>query len=262
MSKLFQVIKFEFHSNILEKKWKYLIPAAIAFHNSMVGWHLSKGAWGLPEYIGDFLKGMPTVRAGGGDFLLPGGWLAFFVLLLYYNGKTARDFMSGVGQQVLLRTKHAEQFWLAKWISCVCSTVIWFFAAYAAIVLFCAILSGNMEKFLDGFEKFGGKQLCTQLILPVLASCVMEIWQLVISMWSSSVLGLLGACSCLFVSAYFTKWFLPGNYLMKLRIEEMLACGDRSIWMLFYLIALSGAGILTGRKIMKKMDYLTIRSDI
>lgn len=257
-----RALGYEFIASVFENKWKYTIPVAIALHNCVVNLRMPGRMWQGSDYLWDFLKGIPTVQADSQEsFLLPGGWMAFFVLLLYFHGRTAKNYTGGMGQQILLRSGSAGRFWNAKWTGCIGSTFIWFGGAYLAIILFCAAMPGESLDKSDSLNWIDGKQICVQLFLPLLAACVMGIWQLVLSICVGSIFGLLGVYCCLIISAYFTKWYLPGNYLMKIRIEEMLESQVTLNRMFVFLTVLLTMGILSGYDIMRRSDYLAMKSD-
>ncbi len=253
----FRIMKHELRTAVFANGWKYLIPAAIALHHCMVNLRVAGERWGMPDYLRDFLKGIPTVRAENHEtFLLPGGWMAFFVLMLYFQGKTAKNYTGGMGMQALLRSGRAGYFWRAKWTGCILGVCIWYGAAYLTIVLFCVTVVGAHKEVWESLMHPDGREVMLQLLLPVLAACVIGIWQLVFSMCAGSLPGLFGMYSLVIVSAYFTRWYLPGNYLMKLRVEEMQGGGVSPGRMAAFLTVMLTAGVLAGGRIMKRMDYL------
>lgn len=86
-----------------------------------------------------------------------------------------------------------------------------------------------------------------QFLIPLLAACVIAVWQLVLSIKTNALTGLIAGVFLLTFSGYFSKWYLPGNYLMKLRVEEFLENGIKAEYIICSLLLALAAGIGLGK---------------
>lgn len=255
-----RIYRYEFNKNLVGGAWRYLLPAAIAVQTCLLNRTRYSGKLTAGEYFCKFLEGMePMASQPGGmeRFLLPGDWCLFFILLLYFTGKTAKDFNEGIGMQVLLRTQKVQHLWYAKSTECILNIVLYFTAAYVAVGLFCVWQMKDLGAF---FMERG--QFFVQFFLPVLTFCAISIWQMVFSMMSNSMAALLIMCALLVTSAYFEKCYLIGNYLMKIRVETLLEGGISGGGIAAFLCVLLAAGLAAGSTVIRAMDYTRTKGDL
>ncbi|HBA62792.1 MAG TPA: hypothetical protein DCZ20_02930 [Lachnospiraceae bacterium] len=251
------ILRYELRQEVRCKKKQYIFPMLLALWHCILQWNRTKGSLEASLYVERFLEGMPTVIPGSmNSFLIPGDWLLFLVVLLYFNGKFAKDFTRDMGLQLLVRSESAVQFWNAKWLLCVYHVCLYYIAAYICIVGF-VMISGRYGAVPSGMlDKTLWTKVGLQLVLPILAMSALCIWQLVLSYLTGFTISTLLVCTLLIVSAYFTKWYLPGNLLMKIRVQELLAEGIGIRKMVLYTFFLLAGGILAGYCRMKRMDYI------
>lgn len=251
-----RITAYEWKKQILSQKWRYLAAAVTALWTCRVSWNLYGSLFTMNDHFQAFLQGMPPVAIGSREqFLIPGDWCVFFVILLYTNGKMAKDYTGGSGLQVLMRTRRASQLWHAKWTAAVCSTAVYFGCAYAALTAGALIASGGEAVFLSD-----SREALIQFLLPFLAASVIVVWQLVLSMVSSQVAGVAGMVILLVVSAYFDCWYLPGNYLMKIRARLLLEQTEAK-FLCMYLLMLLATAVLAGHFLIQKTDYIRDKGD-
>lgn len=250
------ITAYEWKKQILSQKWRYLAVAAIALWTCRINWNLYGSLFTMKDYFQAFLQGMPPVVSDSREkFLIPGDWCAFFVILLYTNGKMAKDYTGGSGLQILIRTRRASQLWHAKWTAAVCSTAVYFGCAYVALTAGALIVSGREAVFLSN-----SREALIQFLLPFLAASVIVVWQLVFSMVFSQVAGVAGMVILLVLSAYFDRWYLPGNYLMKIRARLLLEQTEAN-FLCMYLLMLLAVAVLSGHFLIQKTDYIRDKGD-
>lgn len=238
------------------ERWKYLCSMLIILPGCVHDYRQKKGLFSAVEYMNDFLCGLPSIEKGE-RFYLPGAWCLFFVILFWMNGKNAKDFTTCMGLQRLIRTQELWLVWRKKWRECFLCTTIYFVAPYAVMGIFGIVIGQGNQLW----KWICSKQYINQIVIPVLAAGGILVWQLVVTMISNAVCGIIFCMSLLTVSVYFSKPFLPGNYLMKLRVNEFLDVGVNVRVMLSGLALLFVLGIIVGRKKMEKMDYMTAKGD-
>lgn len=265
-SKNFQqkkLLQYEYKRNIWKKKYQYLVPVATALQISIQKYNISQSTLPAATYFGKFLEGMNEIVIGSRtSFLIPGDWCLFFIFLIYITGKSAKDFTNGIGMQLLLRTKNASYFWNVKCLACIGNVFLYFFSAYSSIFLFCVWTSKSIKSVLKDSAIWNKEQIIIQFILPILAACVICIWQMIISMISNSLIGILIMSMLLVTSAYIKNWILIGNYLMKLRVQEMSNDGISYTQMSVLLVILLITGFFVGKNIMKRLDYIQAKGDL
>lgn len=236
----------------------YLFSAAAALPGCVALYQQTEDVFTAKYYLDSFLKGLPTIQTGSvQSFLLPGDWCLFCIILLCLNGKTAKDFVMGIGLQRLVRMKDANLMWRRKWLECIVCVCLYFLAAYTAIGIFCVTI-GQAQSF---FNMLQSRQMIIWFYIPLLAACVIAVWQLVLSMKTNALIGLLAGICLLTISAYCSKWYLPGNYLMKLRVKEFLEGGMRVEYIVCGLLLTLAAGIILGKHIIRNMDYIQVKGD-
>lgn len=258
-----KIIQYEWKKNVLSRKYQYLLPMVVALQVCLVELNTFRKTFTTSICFEKFLQGMQRFEAGSRmSFLIPGDWCLFFVFLLYITGKVSKDFTGGMGMQVLLRTGNTVRLWRAKYLVCIGNICIYFASAYLILILFCAWERESIRAVLLDREVFNGEQMLIQFVFPVLAACIICVWQMVVSMMSNSLFGILTMSVLLIVSAYVENKFLIGNYLMKLRVKELAADGFSYRWMGIFLLILLVAGCLSGKKVMERLDYIHIKGDL
>lgn len=239
------------------KLW-YLFSAAIALPGCVTDYQQAGEFFTAEHYLNSFLRGLPTIRTGDGQsFLLPGEWCLFCIILLCLNGRTAKDFVTGIGLQRLIRMEDANLIWRRKWRECIMCVSIYFLAAYTGIGIFCTAV-GQVQSFLEMLQS---RKVINNFLIPLLAACVIAVWQLVLSIKTNALTGLIAGVFLLTFSGYFSKWYLPGNYLMKLRVEEFLENGIKAEYIICSLLLALAAGIGLGKFFIRNMDYMQIKGD-
>ncbi len=260
-----EMVRYEISQNILSRLWIFFIPAVLALqvciqNKNMMIWNDIGTDMKVIEYYGKFLEGIPSIQLGAmARFQIPGNWLLFFVVLIYINGKSSKDFVYGMGMQILIRSRKLQHLWFAKWVGTVIRVILYYLAAYVAIGLFCLCFAADPK---EGFLFFTSKrQFYIQLLLPIAGGCVLCIWQILISVFTDTLYGMLFSCVVLIVSAYFDRWYLIGNYLMKLRTTELFEKGLKGEILLVYVLLLGTAAIWIGNRVISKVDYLRGKGD-
>lgn len=258
-----RIFRYEWKRNIVSRKIQYLLPVLIALQVNLQVYHQFQGSLPLERYWGRFLEGMHSLAKGSRtQFLIPGDWCLFLIILLYDTGRSSKDFTEGIGMQVLLRSGDAGSLWSAKCLVSMGNTLIYFASAYLSIFLFCIWETHSIKAALSASPFMDAKQTAVQFIFPVLAACVIVIWQMVISLLSNSVIGILSMCILLITSAYLKSWILVGNYLMKLRIKELAELGFTYRQMAAFLLILLAGGMIAGRKVTGRLDYIHAKGDM
>lgn len=262
-SKWKQIIRYEWNRQICSRKYQYIVPVIIALQVCIQRYRNFQQPFSPDDFFCGFLEGMLHLEAGStGSFLIPGDWCLFFVFLLYITGKSSKDFTEGIGMQILLRSEDALYVWRSKCLVCIGNIWIYFGSAYLSIILFCTWEAGSLKAVFGDSNILSREQILIQLVLPVMAASAIGIWQMVFSMLSNSILSIIIMCILLIVSAYFESWFLIGNYLMKLRVAELLENGISYFQMLLFLCALIMSGFFIGKKVMRRLDYIHVKGDL
>ena len=251
---------YECQQTVIGKSYQFLIPAFVALQGCFVSLNIWKEELTASALYSSFLEGMQQIEgmlSGAERFLIPGDWCVFVFFFLYIIGRDEKNYTSGTGLQLLLRMERVENIWYVKCFISLMETVLYFGTAYFVILLFGIWRYGFSTKVI-----LSGKEFLKQFLIPVMAAWTIAVWQMVISMKTNTIAGFIVMVVLVVSSAYAEKWYLIGNYLMKLRVTALIDSGFSCGKILIFLIILSVIGILVGKLLIRQMDYLRVKGDL
>lgn len=195
----------------------------------------------------------PYQRTKMSVFVLPVMLMVHQLLLPFIVGSYAKSDMAGYGRYVLLASKSRWMWWLSKCVWTVLQTVLYYIAPYT-VFLAGTMAAGGGTKVEDSiwFGQTKGSELlflANLIVLPLLTSMFLAIFQLFIGVVTRPVFGYAATIAILIISSYFTTAWLPGNYLMMLRNAYMTGEGmELQVGICLMALFISCGGMWMGRK--------------
>ena len=260
------------------RSWKYYIPLLIVmlfffafFRNSAVltqQIHHFTEKITFQNYIIEFLKGMPEFHAYdvNARFEVPAGWLFFYLwnacLIAMYperERKTNRRYL-------ILQCQSRKLWWLGKCIWCMAGNLVSVLTMLLSAAPFAFMQSDGSGgiaavtfQYLDGVNFTGIDKTWVGCFAfqAFLVLCGLSILQAAVTLYTRPIAGFLFIACILIISAYYLSPYLPGNYLMLLRMKEFSENGGVTIAggiMAGSMMCVLGAGI--GCFKVRKMDIL------
>lgn len=262
-------------------EWSKYIPIILLFLYAAVAVNVVVEKNGMTANIADYLvmmfKGLKpyerkdTVKNIIG-FHLPVYYLLFNVYISWIISYFPFRDMGNYGKLLMIKQGNKQKWWLNKCIWSICAVFSSYLTGY--IVFFLAglfkksvSLEINVEtlklitdKIIDEtnvWELSEKKLIVLCVILPVLMSVAISIFQMVLSLVMKPLYGQMLVIGLLVISAYYCNGFLPGNYLMLLRNSIITKNGGVNFYygiVISIMMILSGIGL--GLKIIKKKDII------
>ncbi len=224
------------------------------------------------DYLIDVFRGMRIYHPGGEsvEFQAPAAWLMLHSYLAYLVSDYPFRDLCGFGQQVLLRSKLRGQWWYCKCVWVSGSVVLCYLLGYLTLLLFSLCTGGislvphraiNLSvSQVDSSKLTPGCILAVGILLPVLTSIALSLFQTFLSFYSNPVFGYSVIIGILVVSAFQCSPLLPGNYLMLLRsvcvTPQGVTVEDGILADLCFIVfsVLAGAGRFSRYDILKKQN--------
>lgn len=220
------------------------------------------------DYFIDIFKGMKLFVPGktNREFSVPAKWLLLQVAIVFLVSNYPLTDLSSYGQQVIIRLKHRRQWWFSKCVWVCCTVVLFYLLGYFVLFLFCLGSGGvsfqpdvSLNLFVsqvNSSKLSPGLLVVSGILLPILTSTALSLFQMLISFLSNSMLGCITIITVLVLSAYQCDMLLPGNYLMLLRNMLVTPGGvstENGIFLDACLIVIS---VLAGEWLFSKYDIL------
>lgn len=194
-------------------------------------------------------------------------WFLVNIYLSIIIGYFPLKDLSESGIQVLIRTKSRVSWWLSKCLWVTYNVLIYYAISIIVITVFSLFhgglsleLSKELNLILSNLDisKFNFKGiLIVGIILPVITSITFSLIQLLISLFTNSIISNMFIITVLTLTPFYCNSFFIGNYLMILRSN--LNIGDSGISIVYGIVVcvvLSIATIFIGANKIKRYDIL------
>ncbi len=194
-------------------------------------------------------------------------WFLVNIYLSIIIGYFPLKDLSESGIQVLIRTKSRVSWWLSKCLWVTYNVLIYYTISIIVITVFSLFHGGlSLEPSKDlnlilsnlDISKFNFKGiLIVGIILPVITSITFSLIQLLISLFTNSIISNMFIITVLTLAPFYCNSFFIGNYLMILRSN--LNIGDSGVSIVYGIVicvVLSIATIFIGANKIKRYDIL------
>ena len=199
-------------------------------------------------------------------FNIPILWSIFLILFFLRTAAETEREVKGYGQQMMLRYGTRTGWWNRMYLRTVGTAAAWLLGAFLACLLSGVIAGGKFfPENISAFRDFQGIRMGTMteegfladiFFLPLLVLCTWGALQLLFSVLFGTVTGILVSVTLLVASAFFMQPFLPGNYLMFIRLFDFRGPDGISVlWGITYLLFSGCAAYLAGRCAVRKRDF-------
>lgn len=180
------------------------------------------------DYFLHIFEGMqPFDQLSDEKFQIPITWFLLNMILFYFAGKYPySEIYNNHGANVLLKGGSRGKWFLSKWLWSILCVMLYYFAAYAFVLIFCLAAQVPISFDIRPIEYqtllspvFESTRLDTVkvMILPVITSMAAVSVQLVVSLVTSAFMGFLFMAVLYISSAYYFTPFLIGNFSMLAR---------------------------------------------
>ncbi len=194
-------------------------------------------------------------------------WFLVNIYLSIIIGYFPLKDLSESGIQVLIRTKSRVSWWLSKCLWVIYNVLIYYTISIIVITVFSLFHGGlslepskELNLILSNLDisKFNFKEiLIVGIILPVITSITFSLIQLLISLFTNSIISNMFIITVLTLTPFYCNSFFIGNYLMILRSN--LNIGDSGVSIVYGIVVcvvLSIATIFIGANKIKRYDIL------
>ncbi len=194
-------------------------------------------------------------------------WFLVNIYLSIIIGYFPLKDLSESGIQVLIRTKSRVSWWLSKCLWVIYNVLIYYTIFIIVITVFSLFhgglsleLSKELNLILSNLDisKFNFKGiLVVGIILPLITSITFSLIQLLISLFTNSIIRNMFIITVLTLTPFYCNSFFIGNYLMILRSN--LNIGDSGVSIVYGIVicvVLSIATIFIGANKIKRYDIL------
>lgn len=194
-------------------------------------------------------------------------WFLVNIYLSIIIGYFPLKDLSESGIQVLIRTKSRVSWWLSKCLWVTYNVLIYYAISIIVITVFSFFHGGlslepskELNLILSNLDtsKFNFKGiLIVGIILPVITSITFSLIQLLISLFTNSIISNMFIITVLTLAPFYCNSFFIGNYLMILRSN--LNIGDSGVSIVYGIVicvVLSIATIFIGANKIKRYDIL------
>ncbi len=200
-------------------------------------------------------------------FIIPIYWFTLQICISYFIGYYSHNDFTQNGRNLFLAIKDRKSWWDSKCLWCISSVVLNYavFALTAVIsAAFCGaewkldITADFMTKVFDANMEYmsGGEAVFVSFLLPCLITIGLCLLQILFGFLTTPVVGFACMCGVYVLSAYYTKWFMLGNYAMWLRSTYLSDEGVNPVSGLILGVMLSVCVWYGGRMYFADKDIL------
>ncbi len=226
--------------------YKFLVVVFIVFfYSQYMGAYIASGIkegtffqnGSTMDYLLWVTQGMKVFHFSPNHYFeIPIYWFAFQIgiayIVAYYPEKDFKNY----GKVVFPATGSKITWWISKCIWVVFNVILYFAVLLLAVMAVAKLHGAAMtwefsEEIMAAY--FGGNMqyLFAQdawllsIFLPCLMTVALALVQMILSFVLTPVVSFALSCSVYIFSAYYTEWFLPGNYTMWMRSSYLNAEG-------------------------------------
>lgn len=223
---------------IVTKWYIFLIPALFSFVQTrefhaylgkLVSQNVLYAQGTFADYLAYVMKGMAVFCFSPNDsFEIPIYWLAFYIGLAYMTAYYAYDDFLMNGRNMFIALRSRGKWWMSKLIYC-CIAVIFYYAVCVGVIAVMAVyynadmgwnVSASVMTYMyssSAFSLDGKDVLLLTIILPMVITLAVSEVQMLLGFILTPVISFACVCAMYVFSAYYTVWYLVGNYTMWLR---------------------------------------------
>lgn len=205
------------------------------------------------------------------EFMIPISWFMLHIGMAYITAYYPYKDYNEYGTAVFLASGSRRKWWVAKMLWCMVSVALY----YLIIALSCVAVAYAhgadiragwsvdimQGMFGDSVKYVSGKDVwLITVILPFAVSMMLMELQMLLSFLLTPVVSFAATCGIYIISAYYTCWWLAGNYTMWIRSSYIDYEGIRpDSGMLLAVFGIVSV-LITGLLYFREKDVLQTRS--
>lgn len=255
------LIKCDISQGIVNYWYYFLAAAAVAFFvvYNYCEVIVNGETFSYMDVLKSFFLGVREY-AGNEEFQFPTVFMSYliipFIVLSFYP---SNDFLERA-KVIFTRTRKKSFWWYSKCIWLVAGVMVYMTLLYVSLLVFTYIFGGEIsfDALLeaDGVVMSHGEKILQFIILPAVSTIALGLFQMVISVMTSPVYGVLVQIAQLTLSMIYLSPFLPGNYYMYIRSSFYREDGIDAVMALTGCIVVSIMSITAGRIAIDRKDIL------
>lgn len=198
-------------------------------------------------------------------FMIPMYWFVFQIGISYFIAYYSQKDLVDNGRALYVASKDRRAWWNSKCIWCVCSVLIYFIVTALSIagtaMAFGAECSLQMTPEFAFVELHSnleyvsfGEVIFIAVIVPFIVTAALCLLQLLFSFLLSPVVSFALMCAQYILAAYYTAWYLPGNFTMWMRSSYIDEEGLHPLSGCVIAVAIMAAVYVSGRQYFAKKD--------
>ena len=225
----------------------YLIPVILGavMSETYFMWQESLNRYWNYGYMGSFGDCLMYIFRGIREFNpqiekvfeVPIVYLAINIIIALFIGNHAVKDLKGFGLKKLIRYESRLRWWLDACIWNVLCVIKYYAAFYVGTAAMCLVHSDRMdamspvlihEDIID--RMFCGEAegvieaytlFCMIIVLPVLTTMAMSMFQMAMEFFVIPAVSFICVMSVYVLSVFYMTWFMPGNYMMVYRMNQI-----------------------------------------
>lgn len=246
-----------------------VVLQCVIFQKRIYGYMQVTGEKLIPsvgDYFFEFYKGVTPYQNENvkSAFRIPGIWSAYYIYLHYMIGMTIHQFLHD-SQQWVVRWGSRRRSWRQLCKRVIIESMMYYLVTDILLLTFCLCNQVQLEyphqelqnkiNGVDISEISGIEVGCMMLIIPVLITCVLACIQVVVSLLSNTIFGIVCIVCTLVCSVFGDFPLIIGKYLMAIRNVSYLNNGYKIAYIVVFcmVIRLLCDGI--GKRIIEKTDF-------
>ena len=219
------------------------------------------------DYFLHIFEGMrPFNQLSDEKFQIPITWFLINMILFYFTGKYPySEIYNNHGANVLIKGGSRDKWFLSKWMWCIAGVILYYFVAYAFVVIFCLVAQIPISFDIKPIEHpdllspvLESTQIdtVTVMILPIITSIAAVSVQLVAALVTSAFMGFLFMAVLYISSAYYCTPFLTGNFSMLARSSIFRSDGIDAMQAVLISIGIMILSLVAGIWIFRRQDIM------
>lgn len=207
---------------------------------------------GMPEYI----KSKTSI------FQLPVSWFLYYAYLFFLVGFYPTSDLYSCGSKTLLMSGNRKKWIISKYLW-IMTVIIVYYSLFAICIFLneCCLVNTNIEiqNVMDIYMLLGYVDvIAVWFVIPILTSIAIAFLQFTITIISNAIVGYTISIIILVASTYWMKAFLPGNYLMIVRSNQIVDSGMKLIDGFALGVCVVVVSLLVGCHVFNKKDICKI----
>lgn len=264
--KTLRLLKRDMAFGIFRRWYVFMIPLILGIAGSYEchSWIASingssyKGGETIADYVMYCMQGDPPMLFQPTlSYTLPIVWTIFQIGAAYMIAYYAREDFEMTSAAIFIAAGERRSWWRSKYIWCVLSVIGYYMVYYLTIVAAASFYGADLSPavtrrllYVYGVNTAGlsmSDMLYVMICLPMLITISVSLVQMLVSFICSTVVSFAAVCAMYVLSAYYTVWFLPGNYTMWRRCSYLSELGLDPGGGLFMAVVLIVVSVISGR---------------